>query len=102
MGVLGYWYFFFLLLPVVFLCVVLFWLLICLAWFGLGDAQIGTNVTALDPTSVASEVWYGKESGKYSSKKRGNATVYSQLYPFEGLFNYTSAIIHHVRIDGIV
>ncbi|MBA0599894.1 hypothetical protein Gorai_006094 [Gossypium raimondii] len=66
-----------------------------------GDAQIGPNVTALDPTSVASEVWYGKESGKYSSKKRGNATVYSQLYPFEGLFNYTSAIIHHVRIDGL-
>ncbi|KAA3480588.1 purple acid phosphatase 23 isoform X2 [Gossypium australe] len=66
-----------------------------------GDAQIGPNVTALDPTSVASEVWYGKESGNYSSKKRGNATVYSQLYPFEGLFNYTSAIIHHVRIDGL-
>ncbi|KAG8481123.1 hypothetical protein CXB51_025900 [Gossypium anomalum] len=67
-----------------------------------GDAQIGPNVTALDPTSVASEVWYGKESGNYSSKKRGNATVYSQLYPFEGLFNYTSATIHRVRIDDIL
>ncbi|KAK8518040.1 hypothetical protein V6N13_083094 [Hibiscus sabdariffa] len=66
-----------------------------------GDAQIGPNVTALDPTSVASEVWYGKESGKYTSKTRGNATVYSQLYPFEGLLNYTSAIIHHARIDGL-
>ncbi|XP_021291540.1 purple acid phosphatase 23 isoform X2 [Herrania umbratica] len=66
-----------------------------------GDAQIGSNVTALDPTSVASEVWYGKESGKYTNKKTGNATVYSQLYLFEGLLNYTSGIIHHVRIDGL-
>ncbi|GLT56413.1 hypothetical protein SLA2020_294560 [Shorea laevis] len=66
-----------------------------------GDAQIGSNVTALDPSSVASEVWYGKESGKYAYKGKGNATVYSQLYPFEGLLNYTSGIIHHVRIDGL-
>ncbi|XWS09100.1 hypothetical protein CRYUN_Cryun40dG0057200 [Craigia yunnanensis] len=66
-----------------------------------GDAQIGPNVTTLDPKSVASDVWYGKESGKYTSRRRGNATVYSQLYPFEGLWNYTSGIIHHVRIDGL-
>ncbi|TXG72516.1 hypothetical protein EZV62_001095 [Acer yangbiense] len=66
-----------------------------------GDAKIGSNVTPLDPSSVDSEVWYGKQSGKYSSKRRGNSTVYSQLYPFEGLFNYTSGIIHHVRIDGL-
>ncbi|XP_039015847.1 purple acid phosphatase 23-like isoform X3 [Hibiscus syriacus] len=66
-----------------------------------GDAQIGPNVTTLDPTSVASEVLYGKESGKYTSKRRGNATVYSQFYPFEGLLNYTSPIIHHVKIDGL-
>ncbi|XVF38069.1 hypothetical protein REPUB_Repub20aG0066000 [Reevesia pubescens] len=66
-----------------------------------GDAQIGSNVTPLDPTSVAGEVWYGKESGKYTSKRKGDATVYSQLYPFEGLLNYTSGIIHHVRIDDL-
>ncbi|GAV70782.1 Metallophos domain-containing protein/Metallophos_C domain-containing protein, partial [Cephalotus follicularis] len=66
-----------------------------------GDAQIGSNVTPIDPSSVASEVWYGKESGNYTSKVKGNATVYSQLYPFEGLLNYTSGIIHHVRIDGL-
>lgn len=65
-----------------------------------GDAQIGKNVTPMDPSTVASEVWYGEESGKYSSVKRGAATVYSQLYPFEGLLNYTSAIIHHVRLEG--
>lgn len=66
-----------------------------------GDAQIGSNVTPLDPSTVASEVWYGKQSGKYTSKSRGNATVYSQLYPFKGLLNYTSGIIHHVKIDGL-
>ncbi|KAL8486773.1 hypothetical protein ACS0TY_023458 [Phlomoides rotata] len=66
-----------------------------------GDAQIGVNVTALDPTTARSEVWYGKESRKYSARKRGVSLVYSQLYPFEGLLNYTSGIIHHVRIDGL-
>ncbi|KAL5781496.1 hypothetical protein ACOSP7_006525 [Xanthoceras sorbifolium] len=66
-----------------------------------GDAKIGSNVTPLDPASVGSEVWYGKQSGKYTSRRRGNATVYGQLYPFEGLLNYTSGIIHHVRIDGL-
>ncbi|CAN1278716.1 Purple acid phosphatase 23 [Linum perenne] len=66
-----------------------------------GEAKIGVNVTPLDPASVGSEVWYGKESGKYTAKVRGNSTVYTQLYPFEGLLNYTSAIIHHVRILGL-
>lgn len=70
-----------------------------LCWIA-GDAQIGLNVTALDPLTVASEVWYGKESGKYSTKRTGVSMVYNQLYPFEGLWNYTSGIIHHVRIDG--
>lgn len=58
------------------------------------------NVTPLDPTSVGSEVWYGKESGKYTSKKSGISLIYNQLYPFEGLLNYSSGIIHHVKIDG--
>lgn len=66
-----------------------------------GDSQIGLNVTPLDPSTVASEVWYGKESGKYSMKKTGVSMVYSQLYPFEGLQNYTSGFIHHVKIDGL-
>ncbi|PIN15542.1 Purple acid phosphatase [Handroanthus impetiginosus] len=66
-----------------------------------GDAQIGLNVTPVDPTSVVSEVWYGKESGKYSEKRHGVSVIYNQLYPFEGLWNYTSGIIHHVRIDGL-
>lgn len=66
-----------------------------------GDAQIGVNVTPLDPSSVASEVWYGKKSGKYSMKKTGISTIYNQNYPFEGLLNYTSGIIHHVKIDDL-
>lgn len=66
-----------------------------------GDAQIGLNVTALDPSTVATEVWYGKESGKYTMNKTGFSMVYSQLYPYEGLWNYTSGIIHHVRIEGL-
>ncbi|CAL5347564.1 unnamed protein product [Camellia sinensis] len=66
-----------------------------------GDSQIGLNVTALDPSTVASEVWYGKETGDYSMKRKGVSTVYSQLYPYEGLWNYTSGIIHHVKIDGL-
>ncbi|KAL0368560.1 UNVERIFIED_CONTAM: Purple acid phosphatase 23 [Sesamum calycinum] len=48
-----------------------------------GDSRIGVNVTPVDPTAVGSEVWYGKESGKYSEKRSGISVVYSQLYPFE-------------------
>ncbi|KAM1985056.1 hypothetical protein ACFX16_013257 [Malus domestica] len=66
-----------------------------------GDAQIGKTVRPLDPSTVGSEVRYGEESGKYTSVKKGVSVVYSQLYPFAGLLNYTSAIIHHVRIDGM-
>ncbi|KAF9686221.1 hypothetical protein SADUNF_Sadunf03G0136100 [Salix dunnii] len=66
-----------------------------------GEAQIGSNVIPLDPASAASEVWYGKESGKYINSRKGDSTIYTQLYPFEGLLNYTSGIIHHVRIDGL-
>ena len=66
----------------------------------LGDAQIGLNVTPLDPSTVGSEVWYGKRSGKYTNIEKGVSTVYSQLYPFKGLFNYTSGIIHHVKLEG--
>ncbi|KAG9447645.1 hypothetical protein H6P81_013773 [Aristolochia fimbriata] len=66
-----------------------------------GDAQIGPKVTPLDPSSVASEVWFGKEPGKYPHVQRGTSTVYTQLYPFEGLLNYTSGIIHHVRLQGL-
>ncbi|ONK79509.1 uncharacterized protein A4U43_C01F7080 [Asparagus officinalis] len=66
-----------------------------------GKSQIGSDVRPLDPSEVGSEVWYGEESGKYRFKRRGSSTVYSQLYPYEGLLNYTSGIIHHVRLQGL-
>ncbi|XP_030509452.2 purple acid phosphatase 23 isoform X1 [Cannabis sativa] len=66
-----------------------------------GDAQIGLNVTPIDPSLVASEVWYGKRSENYSNVQKGVSTVYSQLYPFQGLLNYTSGIIHHVKLEGL-
>ncbi|CAO2831929.1 unnamed protein product [Amaranthus hypochondriacus] len=66
-----------------------------------GNAQIGTNVTELDPSSVGSEVWYGEISGIYTSKKNGVSMIYSQVYPFDGLLNYTSGIIHHVKLEGL-
>ena len=57
-------------------------------------------MTPIDPSLVASEVWYGKKSGKYTNVQKGFSTVYSQLYPFKGLLNYTSGIIHHVKLEG--
>lgn len=66
-----------------------------------GDAQIGPKVTPLDPMSVASEVHYGTQSGNLTWVVTGTAVVYSQLYPYQGLLNYTSGIIHHVRLEGL-
>jgi len=66
-----------------------------------GDWQMGPTVTPLDPTSVKSVVEYGTTSNDYSSSAEGTAEVYSQLYPFPDTLNYTSGIIHHVRITGL-
>lgn len=66
-----------------------------------GKARIGLNVTPFNPSTVSSEVWYGKESGKYTMYRTGYSLIYSQLYPFKGLRNYTSGIVHHVMIDGL-
>jgi hypothetical protein len=65
-----------------------------------GDSQIGPKVTPLDPSSVASVVVYGTSSGNYTHMAYGKSEVYSQTYPFEGVLNYTSGIIHHVHITG--
>ncbi|KAJ7570190.1 hypothetical protein O6H91_01G109600 [Diphasiastrum complanatum] len=67
-----------------------------------GDAQLGSVVTPLDPCSMSSTVLYGTDSGKYTFSINGSAFVYSQIYPFEGLLNYTSGIIHHVRLEGLL
>lgn len=65
-----------------------------------GDWQMGPKVAPLDPTSVKSVVQYGTTSEKYTMSSNGTAEVYSQLYPFNNVLNYTSGIIHHVRITG--
>eukprot|EP00249_Psilotum_nudum_P022572 c28570_g1_i1 orf=365-2203(-) len=66
-----------------------------------GDSQIGPEVTPLDPSSIGSEVHYGIQSGNYSFVAKGTSLVYNQNYPYDGLLNYTSAIIHHVRLQGL-
>ncbi|KAL5562111.1 hypothetical protein UlMin_031858 [Ulmus minor] len=65
-----------------------------------GEAQIGYNITALDPKSVSSVVRFGTER-PLTLEAVGYSLVYNQLYPFEGLQNYTSGIIHHVRLTGL-
>lgn len=54
----------------------------------------------LDPTSISSIVQFGTLRHSMSHEAKGHSLVYSQLYPFDGLLNYTSGIIHHVRITG--
>ncbi|CAI0437042.1 unnamed protein product [Linum tenue] len=66
-----------------------------------GDFQIGEEIQPLDPKTVASVVKYGTTNSSLSNVANGNSLVYSQLYPFEGLQNYTSGIIHHVRLQGL-
>lgn len=65
-----------------------------------GDSQLGPKVTPLDPSSVASVVQFGTKSGHLTRTETGTSLVYSQIYPFKGLLNYTSGIIHHVRLTG--
>ncbi|KAG2582967.1 purple acid phosphatase 23-like isoform X1 [Panicum virgatum] len=70
-----------------------------------GRAQVGSDLTPLDPAAVRSEVWYGERSAaaaaSYPRVATGSAEVYSQLYPYPGLLNYTSGAIHHVRLRGL-
>ncbi|KAK3006867.1 hypothetical protein RJ639_015532 [Escallonia herrerae] len=66
-----------------------------------GEFQIGDNIKPLDPKSVKSVVRYGKSRFSLSRKAVGYSLIYNQLYPFEGLKNYTSGIIHHVRLRGL-
>ncbi|XP_051177399.1 purple acid phosphatase 23 isoform X1 [Lolium perenne] len=66
-----------------------------------GRAQVGTHLTPLDPAAVRSEVWYGERAGHHLRVATGSAEVYSQLYPYPGLLNYTSGVIHHVRLVNL-
>ncbi|KAH7683084.1 Acid phosphatase protein [Dioscorea alata] len=66
-----------------------------------GESQIGEDIKPLDPNSVASVVRYGSLRHTLSHEATGYSLVYNQLYPFQGLQNYTSGIIHHVRLTGL-
>ncbi|CAL1412032.1 unnamed protein product [Linum trigynum] len=66
-----------------------------------GEFQIGYDIKPLDPTTVGSIVRYGKHRYPLRHEVKGKSLVYSQLYPFEGLQNYTSGIIHHARLTGL-
>lgn len=66
-----------------------------------GEYQIGNTTHPLDPSSVASVVYYGELNNCLNREANGYSLVYNQLYPFEGLQNYSSGIIHHVRLTGI-
>ncbi|XP_031477087.1 purple acid phosphatase 15 isoform X2 [Nymphaea colorata] len=66
-----------------------------------GDFQIGNHVKPLDPGSVRSIVHYGTLKRPLTHEATGYSLIYNQLYPFEGMQNYTSGIIHHVRLTGL-
>ncbi|KAI3925949.1 hypothetical protein MKW98_028085, partial [Papaver atlanticum] len=66
-----------------------------------GEYQIGDNVKPLNPKTVGSLVRYGTLRFPLFHEATGDSLVYSQLYPFQGLKNYTSGIIHHVRLTGL-
>ncbi|GJN22669.1 hypothetical protein PR202_gb10257 [Eleusine coracana subsp. coracana] len=66
-----------------------------------GEAQMGAAVEPLDPAAVRSVVRYGLAADSLVHEAAGESLVYSQLYPFDGLHNYTSGIIHHVRLQGL-
>ncbi|XVE72748.1 hypothetical protein DITRI_Ditri11bG0063600 [Diplodiscus trichospermus] len=66
-----------------------------------GEFQIGNSIKPLDPNSVASLVRYGRSRFLLTHEATGYSLVYNQLYPLEGLQNYTSGIIHHVRLTGL-
>lgn len=65
-----------------------------------GEFQIGEDIKPLDPKTVKSIVYYGKSKVFLNYKAKGDSLIYNQLYPFDGLQNYTSGIIHHVRLTG--
>ncbi|XP_009611645.1 purple acid phosphatase 15 isoform X1 [Nicotiana tomentosiformis] len=66
-----------------------------------GEYQSGDNIKPLDPSKVGSVVQYGKDKSTLRHKAIGESLIYNQLYPFEGLQNYTSGIIHHVQLTGL-
>lgn len=70
-------------------------------WFFAGKAQLAKTVTPLDAKSVGRVVRYGTKSGARTLESSlGKSLVYSQIYNFPGLLNYSSGIIHRVHVTG--
>lgn len=68
----------------------------------IGEFQIGDNISPLDPELVQSIVYFRVFRSSLTYQADGYSLVYNQLYPPDGLQNYTSGIIHHVLITGII
>ncbi|KAH9680769.1 Purple acid phosphatase 15 [Citrus sinensis] len=66
-----------------------------------GEFQIGDNISPLDPELVQSIVYFRVFRSSLTYQAEGYSLVYNQLYPPDGLQNYTSGIIHHVLITGL-
>ncbi|GLT97776.1 hypothetical protein SLE2022_153250 [Rubroshorea leprosula] len=66
-----------------------------------GEFQIGDYIEPLDPDLIASFVQYGVFGSGFNYEATGSSLVYNQVYPYEGLQNYTSGIIHHVLLTGL-
>ncbi|KAG1330882.1 putative Purple acid phosphatase 15 [Cocos nucifera] len=71
-----------------------------ISWIA-GEFQIGECIKPPNPTTAASIVRYGNSKNSLTYEATGYSLVYGQLYPFEGLQNYTSGIVHHVRLTGL-
>lgn len=69
---------------------------------GAGKVEKNVNIAAYDVASVPSVVKYGTTSGKYDTTATGTGATFNQIYNSPTLddFNYTSPIIHTVKISG--
>lgn len=67
-----------------------------------GEFQIGDHIQPLDPEWVQSIVQFRVLRSPVTYQAEGYSLVYNQLYPKEGLQNYTSGIIHHVLLTGMI
>ncbi|KAI9073729.1 hypothetical protein K1719_044304 [Acacia pycnantha] len=65
-----------------------------------GEFQIGDNIEPLDPNSVASIVQFGEFGKPITEEAESYSLVYSQLYPFQGLQNYTSGLMGVRMLKG--
>ncbi|KAK8948481.1 Purple acid phosphatase 15 [Platanthera zijinensis] len=66
-----------------------------------GDFQMADIIQPLNPASVASTVRYGRLRNYLAFKATGHSLIYNQIYPFVGMRNYSSGIIHHVLLTGL-